>query len=192
MIANMDKFSAIAFDFDGTLVDTMPLHFEAYRRVFATIGISLSSEDFYNNIGGKASETIPLFLAGRESSLSVAEIHKKKKDTFAQLLDTTPPRVLPTARLLPIFYKVSPMALVSAGSRPGIMQILDKLGWTSIFDVIVTGEDCKKSKPDPEPYLVAARKLCVDTTGMLAFEDTVAGLDSAKAAGMVVINVSQI
>src|SRR5882724_798233 len=69
------SFAAAIFDFDGTLVDTMPVHFEAYRRVLAEVGLELEPEDFYRNIGGHGRETIPKLLRGRACSLTPAEIH---------------------------------------------------------------------------------------------------------------------
>ncbi|MGC4016772.1 MAG: HAD family phosphatase [Luteolibacter sp.] len=182
-------FSAYAFDFDGTLVDTMGLHFEAYRRVFEEAGLELTREDFFDNIGGKASETIPLFLRGRPCALTVPELHARKKKQVADLFREADLTVLPSARLLPVLSQLAPLALVSSGSRPGIEQLLDRLGWRSYFKVIVTGEDTERSKPDPMPYLLAADLLGVLPAEMLAFEDTVAGWDSARAAGMTVFLV---
>lgn len=182
-------FSAYAFDFDGTLVDTMGLHFEAYRRVFEEVGIELTRDDFFTNIGGKASETIPLFLRGRPCSLTISELHVRKKKEVADLFREADLTVLPAARLLPALSQFAPVALVSSGSRPGIEQLLDRLGWRSYFKVIVTGEDTERSKPDPMPYLLAANLLGFSPADVLAFEDTAAGWDSANAAGMTVFQV---
>ncbi len=110
---------AAIFDFDGTLVDTMPIHYEAYRRVFADVGLALSEEDFYGNIGGKAVETIPRFLAGRSCPLSVEDIHQAKKRAVAAMFEEEPIPVLDTAAyLLDLLLGRVPMA--PPGSRPGI------------------------------------------------------------------------
>lgn len=187
--ASPRPFSAIIFDFDGTLVDTMPLHYEAYRQVFNTLGLELSEEHFYKNIGGKASETIPLFLAGRDPGIPVMEIHHRKKQVISTLFQDAPLKVCPAARFLPIFKKILPIALVSAGSRPGIMQLLTRLGWSHYFDVIITGEDTERSKPDPMPYLLASSRLQVAPDLTAVFEDTASGLESARRAGMIAFNV---
>ena len=183
-------FQAIAFDFDGTLVNTLHLHYEAYKAVFEAIHIDLTPDDFYQNIGGKAAEAIPLFLRGRRTDLTIAEIHSRKKERIAELFRTAPLQILPTARFLPVFAGHLPMALVSAGSRPGILQLLGRLGWDGYFAVIITGEDTQASKPDPAPYLLAAVRLGVDPATMAAFEDTQAGIESAVAAGMSVFDVT--
>ena len=184
------KFQAVAFDFDGTLVDTLHLHYEAYRRTFEEMNFELNPNDFYSNIGGKATEAIPLFLGERKAPWSIADIHSRKKKLVKQLFDSEPLRILPTSNLIPMFAGRVPLALVSSGSRPGILQILERLGWTEHFDAIVTGEDTETSKPDPAPYLLAARLLSTDPSQMAAFEDTEAGIASAKNAGFTVFDVS--
>lgn len=189
-LANCLEFQALAFDFDGTLVDTLHLHYEAYRRVFEEMNLELTPNEFYSNIGGKAAEAIPLFLAGREAPWSVAEIHARKKEWVKRMFESEPLHLLPTSGLLPLFVGRIPLALVSSGSRPGILQILQRLGWARFFDAIVTGEDTTCSKPDPAPYLLASRLLGVVPSRMAAFEDTAAGLASARNAGFVVFDVS--
>ena len=188
-VYGLKQFQAVAFDFDGTLVDTLHLHYEAYRRVFESMEVELTENDFYENIGGKATEAIPLFLRDRPAPLTISEIHARKKEVIVELFRAAPLQVLPTARLLPIFHGTLPMALVSSGARPGILQLLERLGWADFFDVLVTGEDTPRSKPDPMPYLLAAEKLGVSPENIAAFEDTGAGLDSAKRSGMSVFDV---
>lgn len=184
------KPAAVFFDFDGTLVDTMALHYEAYRSVFEGLGIELTPADFYDNVGGKASETIPKFLRGRTAPVTDAEIHRRKKALVADVFARVEIPLLPAGWLVAALSGVVPLGLVSAGARPGIDVILGRLGWTKSFAVVVTGEDCVRSKPDPEPYLLAAARLGVESSRTLVFEDTVAGIASARAAGMRVFDVS--
>lgn len=183
-------FQAVAFDFDGTLVDTLHFHYEAYRVVFKQMNLELDPETFYSNIGGKATEAIPLFIGDRKANLEISEIHTRKKDIIKGMFATEPIRVLPAFGLVSIFSGKLPLALVSSGSRSGILQILKRLGWSDMFDVIVTGEDTDTSKPDPAPYLLASRKLGIAPENMVAFEDTLAGIASAKNAGYSVFDVS--
>ena len=187
---NIFPFDAVAFDFDGTLIDTLHIHYECYRKAFQEMNLELKPNDFYSNIGAKATEAIPLFLGKREAPWSIAEIHLRKKELIKHMFDVEPLRILPASNLIPMFSGQVPLALVSSGSRPGIFQILERLGWTEHFDVIITGEDTETSKPDPAPYLLAARLLGTEPSRMAAFEDTEAGIASAKNAGFTVFDVS--
>ena len=188
---NRARIAGVVFDFDGTLVDSMPLHFEAYRRVLAAGGVALAREEFFGAIGGTARETIPKLLRGRTCTFTVDEIHARKKATLAQLLVTEPLVVLETSKLVPVFKAFVPVGVASSGARPGIEQMLARLGWTSWFDVVITGEDAQRGKPAPDLFLACAHGMGVDPTRCLAFEDTDDGVAAARAAGMDVFDVRQ-
>jgi HAD superfamily hydrolase (TIGR01509 family) len=183
------KLDAAIFDFDGTLVDTMPIHYEAYRLTFAEVGIELSASDFWDNIGGRAIEAIPKFLRGRPSPLGVDELHTRKKQIVVELFDSVEVPLLDTAKLLPLLHGRVPMAIASSGARVGLMKIVERLQWSTYFGAIVTGEDVARGKPAPDAFLRAAELLEVDPSRCLAFEDTDDGVASAREAGMTVIDV---
>jgi beta-phosphoglucomutase-like phosphatase (HAD superfamily) len=178
------RIAAAIFDFDGTLVDTMPLHFEAYRRVLAEVDIELTPDDFYQNIGGNARETIPKLLRGRACPLTPADIHARKKRLVNELLTNGPIPVLETAKLLSVFQGNLAMALVSSGSRAGIEIVLARFDWQRYFAAVVTGEDAPRGKPAPDLFLLAAETLRVPPAACIVFEDTDAGLAGAANAGM--------
>ncbi|MCO5731896.1 HAD family phosphatase [Rhizobium sp. SSA_523] len=183
------SIEAILFDLDGTLVDTMPLHYEAYRRVLGDHGLSLAFEDFLAASGGAARETIPRLVAGRSCSASADEIHAQKVSLAARLFQETPPRPLPTALLLPVLGRAYPIGLVSSGSRRSVEITLSALNWTDIFRVTVTGSDVTRGKPDPQGYLQAAEALSVSPDRCLVFEDMDDGVQAAAKAGMAVFDV---
>jgi beta-phosphoglucomutase family hydrolase len=179
----------LIFDFDGTLVDTMPLHFEAYRRAFAEAGLELAPEQFYRNIGGTARETIPRFLGGRPCVRSIEELHARKQAIAIEIIETADIAQLATAALLPAFHGVHKMALASSGSRSGIDVVLRRLDWNRYFDAIVTGHDVRRGKPAPELFLLAAERLGIPRAQCVVFEDTDDGVAAARAAGMAVFDV---
>jgi HAD superfamily hydrolase (TIGR01509 family) len=182
---------AVIFDLDGTLVDSMPVHYEAYRRVFADAGVTLGEDDFYRNIGGKAAETIPRFLRGRPCALSTEEIHARKKALVASLLESQPPPALAVAELLPVLAGRVPLALASSGSRPGVELMLRQRDWRKYFAVVLTGEDVVHGKPAPDIFLLAAAQLGVVPARCLVVEDSTDGVAAARAAGMAVLDVRQ-
>lgn len=189
----IDDFDAIMFDLDGTLVDTMPLHYRAYSAAFRKRGYELGWATYMRLVGPPAREAIREFAlaAGWEcDSREVMEVHAEKKVLFEEELRARPPRLLPAAALLDSLAGRKPSALVSSGNRHGVTAILDALGWRHHFDAVITGDDVLNGKPDPEPYLRAAVALGVAPGACLALEDTPDGLASARAAGMTAYDVS--
>jgi HAD superfamily hydrolase (TIGR01509 family) len=182
-------FNGVLFDLDGTLIDTMPLHYEAYRRTFLEMGLTLTPEAFYGNVGGTGLETIPRFLAGRPAPWSIVEIHEQKKKRLATLLDEAELVVLPAAHLLPLLRGRVPLAVATSGARPGVEKMLRRLNWQETFQAVVTAEDVRNGKPAPDVYLEAARRINVPIGECLALEDTDDGAASARAAGATVIDV---
>jgi HAD superfamily hydrolase (TIGR01509 family) len=183
------RYDAVLFDFDGTLVDTMPIHYESYRRAFAEMGLELTHEDFFDNIGGSGLETIPRFLRGRPAPWTTQQIHRRKKEVLATLLDEIELQQLPTARLLPLLHGRVPMAIATSGARPGVEKMLDRLGWVPYFSAVVTAEEVAHGKPAPDLFVAAAARLGVDPTACLVFEDTDDGVAAARAAGAQVMDV---
>jgi beta-phosphoglucomutase family hydrolase len=179
-----ESISAAIFDFDGTLVDTMRLHYIAYREAFAEVGLELTEAEFTAAVGGVAAETVPKLLRGRPCSLTPMELHARKKQIVNKVFARDPIRVLETAELLSLLHGSIPLALASSGSREGIQILLDRLEWNAYFQTVVTGEDSPRGKPAPDPFLLAARRLGVEPTKCIVFEDTPAGIAAASAAGM--------
>jgi beta-phosphoglucomutase len=181
---------AAVFDFDGTLVDTMPLHYEAYRQAVAECcGADLDERSFLAHVGGTAGEVVPRLLRHVGCSADPVVVHRRKRERLREILDDAEIPVLETAKLLALLRPHLKIGLASSGSREGIETMLTRLEWTDTFDVVITGEDVERGKPAPDPYLLAAAGLGVDPTQCMAFEDTDPGVRSAQAAGMTVFDV---
>lgn len=192
----IDKFEALLFDLDGTLVDTMRLHYSAYADVLARRGLKLKEAAFMATIGAPAREAIPRFLeaAGAKGTTAadVAAIHVDKKAVFERLVANGDISLLPAARLLEWARGRKKLALVSSGNKDGVTALLWAMRWTDVFDVVISGDDVSRGKPDPEPYLAAAAALRIAPRNCLVLEDTEAGLASGKAAGMAVLDVTEL
>ena len=191
LLGSDTELEAVVFDFDGTLVDTMPLHYRAYRDVLHGYGISLTMERFLLVTGGKASETIPRMAGRALTPREVEQIHRAKKERVATLFATEEIVRLHTSIILRLLAGRLPLALASAGSRDGILLILNRLGWATFFNSIVTGEDVVHGKPAPDAFLLAAAQMNVRANACLVFEDTDAGIEAARRAGMACIDVRQ-
>ncbi|MXO60723.1 HAD-IA family hydrolase [Altererythrobacter salegens] len=189
-----NRFSALLFDLDGTLVDSMPVHYQAYRTVFRRHGIELKYHDFLLQVGAPARQAIPQFLnsAGHNGYLhgKIESLHLEKKKIFRILVKRAPLSPLPAAAFLSQ-RKGKKIALVSSGNRAGVLTIIEKMGWGGIFDAVISGDDVQNGKPHPEPYLRAAKLLDVKPCDCLVFEDTRDGVEAARAAGMRVVDVGE-
>lgn len=185
---------AFLFDLDGTLVDTMPLHFAAYAEVFAERGLRLEQSVYMSLIGAPARQAIPRFLAAcgeaNTTEQDVSLIHGQKKDSFDRILKKQAPIRLPAADLLDRAQGRKRCALVSSGNRRGVEAIINRMGWDGRFEAVITGDDVIAGKPSPEPFESAARALGYYPADCLAFEDTADGMASARAAGMEVVDVT--
>jgi beta-phosphoglucomutase-like phosphatase (HAD superfamily) len=177
-------FGGYIFDCDGTLADTMPLHYRAWTRIVAELSGSFPEELFYQ-LGGKPTAQI-LRLLRDEHGLKVGDVQKaaeRKEEYFLEMIHEVKPieAVLQIARR---WYGIKPLAVDSGGFRRQIEQTLDALGIRSLFNAVVCVEDYARGKPFPDPFLEAARRLNVLPTACLVFEDSPLGLQAAEAAGM--------
>jgi beta-phosphoglucomutase family hydrolase len=178
------EFSGYIFDCDGTLADTMPLHYRAWARIVAELGGELSESQFYQ-LGGKPTEQI-LELLREEHGLHVKDVGHaaaRKEEYFMEMIHEVKP-IEPVVNIARQLRGFKPMAVASGGFRQQIEQTLDLLGIRSLFDVVVCVEDYVRGKPFPDPFLEAARRLKVVPAECLVFEDSQLGIDAAHSAGM--------
>ena len=178
------QFGGYLFDCDGTLADTMPLHYRAWKRIIEETGGTFS-EDLFYQLGGKPTEQI-FELLRDEHGLEVTDVKaaaEKKEEYFLELIHEVKPiePVLAIARRL---HPTVPMAVASGGYRKYVERTLEAIGVRSLFEVVVCAEDCARGKPFPDPFLKAARRLCVPPEDCLVFEDSPLGVQAAAAAGM--------
>jgi beta-phosphoglucomutase len=176
--------AAIIYDLDGTLVNSLPIHYEAYRRAFIKHNLILTKEHYYSNIGGSAKECMPKLVRNQICSISLEELHKVKKDIFLNLLTEIKIETLETAKLLPLFYGKYKLAIASAGAKSQVFAILEQTKLIHYFDVILTGDDVQNGKPSPEVFLLAAKKMNVPPESCYVFEDSIDGINAAIASGM--------
>jgi beta-phosphoglucomutase len=192
----ISRYTALLFDLDGTLVDTMPLHYRAYAEVFTQRGLRLSEADFMARIGEPARKAIPRFLEAAGVSAASAEdvgaIHSQKKQAFERYLSSVRLVPLPAVALLDTARNRKKLGLVTSGNRAGVTSLISAMGWENVFDVIISGDEVSRGKPEPEPYLAAALSLGVDPKECLVLEDTEAGLAAGVAAGMSVLDVTEL
>lgn len=192
-------FRAVVFDFDGVLVDSEPLHFRALRESLLPEGVVVDPEQYRERYMAYDDRTCIRLALESEGLLAdldrIDAVARRKEALFEALAGSAP--LFPGAReLVGELRGRVPLAIASGARRCEIETILAALGLREPFTVIVGADDCRRHKPHPEPYLAAAARLGDTTPGLLpadcvALEDTVAGIASARAAGMTVVGVAQ-
>ena len=176
-------FEAYIFDCDGTLADTMPLHYMAWCAALKDDSCVFPEALFYE-LGGTPTEKIVEILNERcGTALPPRETALKKEEIYIKMIPQILP-IEPVIELVNQYHGSRPMAVASGGYRRIVLQTLNALGIADKFDAIVGAEDYVHSKPAPDPFLEAARRLGVPPEKCLVFEDAQIGIQAAKAAGM--------
>ena len=181
-------FKAYLFDCDGTIADSMPIHFVAWTTVLAEYGCRVDEETFYAWGGMPIREIIRTLNERYGLSMPVAEVARRKEELYLRALAKLKavPEVL--EHIERSFGRI-PFAVVSGSTRDSVMASLTQLGLLDRFDTLVCAGDYTRGKPDPEPFLIAAERLKVSPKDCLVFEDTDIGIESATRAGMASVKV---
>lgn len=183
--------TAVVFDFDGLLADSEPLQIQAWQEFLARYGHRLEQSLLDDMFGLRVRDSSRLVQDRLGLPLSPGEVMAGRDAIFLDLVATKLP-LMPGARELVDYLRAETslrLALATSGHDRYINAALPVTGLEEAFEVIVTGDDVERGKPDPEIYLAAARKLDVSPGQCLALEDAPHGVRSAKAAGMTCIAV---
>jgi len=184
-------FQAYLFDCDGTIADSMPLHYKAWKQALAEWNCDYPEELFYS-WGGKPVRKIIADLNEMHGlQMPVDALATRKEALYlAQLpqLKAIPPVLEQVEKQ----YGRIPLAVVSGSRRDSVIGSLTALNLLDKFDTLVCAEDYKHGKPAPDAFLLGAQRLNVEPSACLVFEDTDLGIDAATAAGMASVRVPQI
>lgn len=181
-------FKAYLFDCDGTIADSMPLHYIAWRSVLAEWGCEFSEEVFYAWGGMPVAEIISTLNLRHGLKMPVEHVSRRKEELYFEALPQL--RAVPEVleHIEDQFGRI-PFAVVSGSTKDSVVASLESLKILDRFDTLVCAGDYEKSKPDPEPFLMAAHRLGVAPESCLVFEDTDMGVQAATAAGMASVKV---
>ncbi|MFI6909474.1 HAD family hydrolase [Nonomuraea sp. NPDC050394] len=182
------EFGAYLFDCDGTIADSMPLRFLAWRQALGEWGCELSEELFYAWAGRTVAGIITDLNASQGLAMPVPAVARRGEELCQEMLPrlTAVPGVL--EHIEAAFGRI-PFAVVSGSDRESVTATLTALGLLGKFEVMVCAGDYPRAKPAPDPFLMAARQLGVDPEHCLVFEDADNGIQAAQAAGMAWVRV---
>ena len=181
--------SAILFDMDGTLIDSEPLWLEAEIEIMEELGCNWEQQDQINCLGGPIDKT-ENYMQDRSNNIKPFGYFTEKLDDVMEKKLSTKLNLIPNALEIINDCKRSELkiALVTASSGRLMKAVLKRFP-VGIFDAVVSYDDVKRSKPDPEPYLLAAKTLGVDITNCVVLEDSLTGVQSGLSAGAQVIGI---
>jgi beta-phosphoglucomutase family hydrolase len=181
----------LIFDCDGTLADTMPLHWRAWQMVTQRHSLHFPEDRFYSLGGVPSRDILKLLAKEQDRSLDhIAMAHEKEEAYLTTLSQIEPIHVV--VEIAKANHGKIPMAVASGGSQKIIGMVLDHLKIRHLFDVIVTNEMVKNQKPAPDIFLEAARRIGVEPKFCRAYEDTDLGLQAIRAAGMEAVDVREL
>ncbi len=184
------SFSAYLFDCDGTIADSMPLHFVAWKKALAEWRCDFDEQLFYAWGGMPIAEIISTLNKKHGLNMPVETVAHRKESLYYELLPQL--KVVPEVlEHIDAKHGSIPFAVVSGSTRESVTASLVTLNLLDRFDVLVCAGDYQKSKPDPQAFLMAADKLGIPAKDCLVFEDTDLGIQAATAAGMASVKVPQ-
>lgn len=192
MTLDIQDTQGVVFDIDGTLLDNMPFHQEAFDRFAERHGLPAITMEKRKWMDGKRNRDIFPYLFTRDLAPAEADGLADEKESLYRTLSKG--RLAPLAGLERLLARLDargiPVALATSAPRANVEHTLAELGYTRRLALVARGDEVPRGKPFPDVFLEAARLLRVDPARCLAFEDAPAGIVAARAAGMTCVGVS--
>ena len=181
---------ALIFDCDGTLTDSMPKHFAAWRDALAQQGMELCEEEYFKHCGTPSRILIPTLAKQLGVAVDYHKALEVKETAFLESIDTMQ-AIEPIVQIAREHRGKLPMAVASGGTRRLVTRQLEQIKILDWFDTVVASEDTEKGKPDPDVFLEAARRLGVDPAACVVYEDGDPGVEAARRAGMQCVDIRE-
>lgn len=191
----MGSKKGFIFDLDGVIVDTAKYHYLAWKKLAAELGFefSLEQNELFKGVSRKRCLEILLDIGGIKASHEQFEawMIAKNEDYLAQIEKMDESEILPDVQRVLQHLKAKEMPIALGSASKNAIPILKKVNLLNFFNVVVDGNHVSKAKPDPEVFLIAAKKMGVPANECVVFEDAVAGLQAANKAGMISIGIGE-
>ncbi|KAI0489187.1 hypothetical protein KFK09_029029 [Dendrobium nobile] len=194
-LSELAPLEAALFDIDGTLCDSDPIHFHAFRELLLEVGynngVPITEDDFVEKISGKHNDDIGKTLFPDWDPDKAAKFLDDKETMFRSLVPQWLKAVSGLHKLCKwVKDRGLKRAAVTNAPRPNAELMISILGLTDFFHVLVVGSECERAKPFPDPYLRALKELNASPEHTVVFEDSVSGIKAGVAAGMPVVGLT--
>lgn len=189
----MKKEIAFIFDLDGVIVDTAKYHYLAWKNLANALGFDFTEEQNELLKGVSRVKSLEILLSLGKVSLSEEKkqvlLHQKNKEYLEYVNKMTSEEILPGVNDLLNFLEINDIKYALGSASKNAPLILEKVGLLNRFTAIVDGNDVSKAKPDPEVFLIGAKKLGINPENCVVVEDAIAGIEAANAAKMISIGI---
>jgi beta-phosphoglucomutase len=191
----MNNIKACIFDLDGVIVDTAIYHYKAWKRLANSLGFDFTEHQNEQLKGVSRVRSLELILGwgGVTKTAAEQEVLATQKNTWYMEMvnQMKPDEILPGAKEFVEKCRKAGIKIALGSASKNSMTILNKIGITNLFDVVIDGNKVSKAKPDPQVFLQGAKELSVEPEECVVFEDAIAGVEAAKAGGMRVVGIGQ-
>ena len=179
------------FDLDGVLVDTVPLHFDAWRTMFENHGVAFDEAAYRAKVDGRTRMDGVRAMMPDADERTVRKAADEKQALFVKLLEKRPIEVFSSSVSLVHRLAENGIRLAVASSSVNLRPILKRAGIEHRFQAVIGGADVEKGKPDPEIFLTAAAGLGLPPADCIVFEDAAAGVEAAKRGGFFCVAIDR-
>ena len=185
---------AVIFDLDGVICSTDRYHYQAWKQLADELGVFFNEEINNRLKGVSRMESLDIILEKSNKKYSIEEKQKlatKKNDTYRNLLKNMDDHDVSSDVLKTLYFlKRNDIKVAIGSSSKNTIFILERIGLDNYFDAIADGTQISKSKPDPEVFLLAAKKLCLEPKDCIVVEDAKTGIDAANAGGFISVGIN--
>ena len=184
----MKEIKGLIFDCDGTLADTMPLHWRAWQVITHRYDLTFPVDRFYALGGVPSRDILRMLSAEQNRPLDPIAVSHEKEAAYLRLMSEVTP-IQAVVQIARANHGKIPLAVASGGTQPIIEQVLNHLQIRELFTAVVTSEMVTRQKPAPDIFLEAARRIGVSPAHCRAYEDTDLGMQAIRSAGMDAVDV---
>ena len=185
------KFKGVIFDLDGVLVDTVPLHYAAWKRLFDEYGYAFDETIYRQKVDGRARLDGVRGVMSDLDEEAVIEASERKQGYFLKMIDQGRLQPFPTSIPFVKTLKERGILLAAASSSVNASNILERIGLLDEFTTVVTTADVIHGKPCPDIFLTAARNIGLPVSECIVFEDSESGISAARRGGFFCVGVDR-